>query len=639
MNTSPASAPSAAREHIYRIAGLDGLRAVAVGLVLVDHLLPAGANGGFVGVDVFFVISGFLITGLLIRETETRGRIRFAGFWRRRARRLLPALGLLLTVCTAAAALEGGDVLLRIGSQLLGALTFSSNWVFIAQGSSYFDLTAPELFRNLWSLAVEEQFYLVWPFVVLVLAALPTRARRAPVLLIAAGSMALMAVMVGSSSITRVYFGTDTHAFGLAIGAALALGGAARPAFTGAASSPALATSRIRAAWTFAAAAGIATLLGLAWSLDESSPWTFPWGLAAASAATALVIAALVAPGAERGPLTRMLEARPMRWIGRRSYGLYLWHWPLLILLQDALPQLPRTGAGGWTLGLLALAISLAAAALSYRFVEAPIRRDGLRVTVRGWFGAWRASAPSRAALAAGCGAAAVVVATAGVGVASAPARSQTEQELRAATTHPTLPPPPPTPLLPQMLNSGPMPVVPGGIGGAQLTVIGDSVTLAAQPTLEARWPGIDVEAAVSRQASAGVEQLRSIAVAGQLRPVLVWALGTNGPFPVSLLGEVRGILGPERGLVLVTTQSPRPWVGQVNQTITDFCQSDPRCAIAPWFDDVQPQLDILNRDQTHFGGAGARLWTDSVAEGIGDLASGLPAKPLLPQQPTLLPR
>ncbi|MFH5822161.1 acyltransferase family protein [Georgenia sp. AZ-5] len=207
-----------------RIEGLDGLRALAVAAVLVYHLRPASLPGGFLGVDVFFVVSGFLITTLLLREIATRGRIDLARFWLRRARRLLPPLLAVVVLSVPLAWLASTDLLVGIGRQVLGAVTFSSNWLEIGAGSSYFDATAPQLFVNFWSLAVEEQFYLLWPAAVAALVAAAGGRRRTRVaLVLAAVSAAFMAVLhTPGEDATRVYYGTDTHLFGLMIGAALA---------------------------------------------------------------------------------------------------------------------------------------------------------------------------------------------------------------------------------------------------------------------------------------------------------------------------------------------------------------------------------------------------------------------------------
>ena len=180
-----------------RLPGLDGLRALAVVAVIAYHYVPTALPGGFIGVDVFFVISGFLITSLLIGSLGRRERLR--SFWMRRARRLLPALVVLVLACCTAALFIGRDVLAHIGSQLAGALTFSSNWVYVALDQSYFAQGSPQLFRNLWSLAVEEQFYLVWPLIVLALVAwMPRRGRATAPLVLAAASVATTRASVGS---------------------------------------------------------------------------------------------------------------------------------------------------------------------------------------------------------------------------------------------------------------------------------------------------------------------------------------------------------------------------------------------------------------------------------------------------------
>lgn len=166
--TAPARQDVRSRPHY---GGLDGLRAIAVGLVLVYHLFPGVLPGGFLGVDIFFVISGFLITSLLLHEYTFEGKIRLGMFWRRRARRLLPALALVLLVCIALGLVIGGDLLVGIGAQLAGAAFFVNNWVYIATGADYFAKDNPELFRNTWSLSIEEQFYLVLPLMLLALLA------------------------------------------------------------------------------------------------------------------------------------------------------------------------------------------------------------------------------------------------------------------------------------------------------------------------------------------------------------------------------------------------------------------------------------------------------------------------------------
>ncbi len=285
-----------------RYAGLDGLRAVAVLLVVIYHLFPAWfLHSGFVGVDVFFVISGFLITSLLLRERAATGRIALRAFWTRRARRLLPALAFVVTVSATLAWVIGGDVLVGLGRQVLGAATFSYNWTSIGAGASYFGSAEPELLRNLWSLAVEEQFYVLWPLLLPVLLLVRRPWLRALVALALAAASALWGFAVAGDALTRAYYGTDTHAFGLLIGVALAVGtgaGGRRPA-----------TGWTRVGMPVAGALALVALVAVA-SVPGGAD-LYPAIPLAASLLTAVVIAAATAPA--RG------SAAP--WTSRRCAG------------------------------------------------------------------------------------------------------------------------------------------------------------------------------------------------------------------------------------------------------------------------------------------------------------------------------
>jgi peptidoglycan/LPS O-acetylase OafA/YrhL len=357
-------------ERLSYVAGLDGVRAFAVVAVIAYHAGVTHITGGFLGVDVFFCLSGFLITSLLLGEARHTGTIRLGLFWARRARRLLPALSLVLCfvgLLAWLAAPEGTYPGLRLDS--LSTLLYVANWHFILEGSSYFKAAlAPSPLTHTWSLAIEEQFYVVWPLLVLALVKL----RRAPVMLLVVsvlGALASTAWMahrfLPGTDTTRLYFGTDTHAMTLLTGAALAavlamLAGRDDPSTLRATGAGALAVQA-------AGITGAGILCAMALKVSGETHWLYRGGFLVAGVATAAVIlSAVIAP---KGPLAVLLGLAPIRFIGRISYGLYLWHYPLFIWLDHE-----RTGLFGIQLLVVRLTVTIAVATASFYLVERPIR-------------------------------------------------------------------------------------------------------------------------------------------------------------------------------------------------------------------------------------------------------------------------
>lgn len=352
------------------IPALDGLRAVAVLAVIGYHWELLGLRGGFLGVDLFFVLSGFLITSLLAIEWNRDGRIGLAGFWSRRLRRLMPASLLMLAVVAIWVNVSGDEF--QVASwrdDLWATLGYVANWRFVVSGQSYFDLYSDASpVRHAWSLAIEEQFYFLWPVIVFVAFRLG-RGRRLPLgLLAAAGIIAsgvLMWALHDPGDPSRAYYGTDTRAGQLLIGAVLGLVLAGRTEGR---------THRI--GWFAAPALGV--VLASMWILQDTSEVLYRGGFSVFSVVVAALIAAVVvSPGA---PVAQMLSWRPLRAVGAVSYGLYLWHWPVQIAVS---PQ--RFDLQPWAITAIRAAVTVAFTVASYWLIETPVRRRRSWGALPGW--------------------------------------------------------------------------------------------------------------------------------------------------------------------------------------------------------------------------------------------------------------
>ena len=341
------------------IPGLDGLRGLAIVAVVAYHLDAPFATGGFLGVDLFMVLSGFLITRLLIAELEDTGGINIRAFWLRRAKRLLPAA---LAFCVTTAGLAGwlfrSDQLLSTRWDAIASVFYVTNWRFVLTEQSYFDLFAePSPFQHLWSLAIEEQFYVLWPLVVFAF-----RRSRAALLFvstaIALTSAIAMYLLSDAADPSRAYYGTDTRIQTLVIGCILAI----------LLHRPDTRTPQADRTWPSLFAVPVAGLVVVAFIVvNGESQWMYRGGFTVFAVLASLLVASVVIlPG--RG-LNRLFELPPVRWVGMISYSLYLWHWPAIVFLTA-----PRVGDDGVALLSVRLVAMVSAAWLSFRFIESPIR-------------------------------------------------------------------------------------------------------------------------------------------------------------------------------------------------------------------------------------------------------------------------
>ncbi|WP_404349272.1 acyltransferase [Phycicoccus jejuensis] len=610
----------------HRLAGLDGLRALAVVAVVVFHLDPGWLPGGFLGVDVFFVLSGFLITTLLLRERASTGRVDLRGFWTRRARRLLPALLVLVPSAVLLARVAEGDLLVGVGRQVLGALTFTSNWLEVAAGTDYFAATSPTLLANLWSLAVEEQFYLLWPLALLLLLRAVRRpeARAATALGLAVASSLLMALRLDPDAPTRVYYGTDTHATGLMVGAALALALAA----------PGRAGTRT-ALWErhrrTVGAVALAVLGGLLVLADEQSSLTFRGGILLASLATAGVVLVVV----ERpGRLRALLDLPALRWVGSRSYGIYLWHWPVVLVVGQDIPVAPGgldyVLTRGW-----AVLVTVAAADLSYRFVETPVRRLGFGGAFRALARRMRRAGTRRARTVWAVLAVAAVATTAVM--ATAPDRTATEQMIEAneaalareaaATSAAPTPSATRSPVPAEAAGTRPTAADWSMPTGAEVDAFGDSMLVGAKQAMEYYFPKIRIDARSNRRWS---EAPRLVGARGDgLRRVVVLAFGTNFGTDARSIERTLREIGPDRMVVVLTVHGRYARAETDNEQLREVVAGHDNVVVADWDRALADTSGMLQSDGIHPSIRGAHLYSSTVRTAMAQLSERKTGKPV----------
>ena len=347
------------------VPALDGLRGLAVAAVVLYHAEFTVMIGGYLGVSTFFTLSGFLITTLLINESARNGTVALREFWGRRFRRLMPAsLATLALVSTLFAWLVAtADQRATMPGDVLSSLFNVANWHFIREGASYGDLfVAPSPVLHFWSLAIEEQFYLIFPLVLVGLWKL-TKA-RSRVLGLALGALAVCSISlpwIFTMSKDRIYFGTDTRAAELLLGAVLAVLLSRKPVRRKLALVP-----KWRVGLALLGAACLAVQVYWWWTLPQATDWLYKGGFALYATMSCVVIASLALP---RSPLRAAFSVGWLRWLGLRSYGIYLAHWPIFLVVRQELPSWGRLAQA-----VLAISCSLAVAEISYRFLEQPVR-------------------------------------------------------------------------------------------------------------------------------------------------------------------------------------------------------------------------------------------------------------------------
>jgi peptidoglycan/LPS O-acetylase OafA/YrhL len=658
--------------------GLDGLRALAVIAVLLYHAGLPWIPGGFLGVEVFFVISGYLITTLLLTEWRRLGRVDLKAFWLGRARRLLPALYLLLVVTLAYAVVFLPGEVAGLRGDVLAALGYVTNWYLVLGHESYFEaIGRPSLLKHLWSLAVEEQFYLLWPPMVAVGLSLGARRwRRRRVLFVALAGAAAAALLMAALyrpdvDPSRLYFGTDTRATGLLVGAALAFVWAPWRAAPGGAGGCSAAAhrlllqrfrryGRLRRRWGWTApivldVAGFAALGGLAFfclQLGEFQPLLYRGGLASVSLVSAVVIMASVHPRTHLG--ASVLGRQPLRWIGLRSYGIYLWHWPVFMVTRPGL-DVPLDG---WPLLALRLVVTVVLAELSYRYVETPVRHGAIGH-------AWRSLREARGfkrwdlgvryAGIVGPVVAVCVVLGVAVGHAKPPETpdylatkqvrieapdqgSESDRVAEGVTNRGEAIAPESVPVEEKAVPTtdaaerkapagghettarrpdsvaGTKPS--GGLPTGTVAAVGDSAMLGAVDTLQREVPNLSViDARGSRQVPEAIDVLRQLRASGKLGDVVIVHIGNNGFFAAEQFDEMMRVLSGVRRVLVVNVTVPdgKNWVPN-NEVLADGVRRYPdRAVLVDWYG-VSAGHPEYFWDGIHLTPRGARAYADVIA-------------------------
>lgn len=677
------TATNAAKPKLPYLPALDGLRAFAVLAVLLYHADVAWMPGGFLGVECFFVLSGFLITSLLHAEYQQQGTIKLWRFWVRRVWRLLPALFLVLAATATFVLRFAPEEAAEFRGDLLAALTYTTNWWLIVRQQSYFAaLDRPSVLQHLWSLAVEMQFYLVWPPLFLVLIRLLRRwGTQVTVVVACVMSTYIMALLFqADADPSRVYYGTDTRIAGLLIGAGLALIYQPRSVVKNRhrrALDRAFLPRSERVLGLALDGLGIATLVELviiSLRMDEFSWRLYHGGFAAVALLAAILIFAATDPRARLLP--GLLGWAPFRWLGTRSYSIYLWHWPIFVFTRPQL-DVPFDGAA-----LMAVRFGLAVllAELSYRLIERPLRYQSLRQSWQTFCSAsrWRQTIYAARTLMVVC---ITILMTSWIGGTLAYATPQApeaeqalasrdqgpeargqelkstdqasevasqdretgsqlsdagEQDWEAEVQNLATEDQKPSVDVSIMSNllptehavTTPVPTITAPTTTTAVTpvrephvlAIGDSVMVGATSELHKAIGDIEIDAKVSRQAKAALTVVQADRDAGKLGDAVVLHIGTNGPFSVERFDAMMDALKTVPRVIVVNTKVPRRWEHINNTMLAEAVARYPNVRLVDWYTASIDHPEYFRHDGIHLKPTGARRYAELIAQAVTGL-------------------
>ncbi|MEC0167219.1 acyltransferase family protein [Paenibacillus graminis] len=569
--------------------GIDGLRAISVLAVIAYHFNLKWAQGGLLGVGVFFVLSGYLITDQILLEWK-RNSHSIWNFWIRRFRRLVPAMVFMLISVALWLIFTDPSRLRSLQGDMLSSIFYMNNWYLIFHEVSYFESFGPASpIGHLWSLSIEEQFYMVWPITLFIgLRFAPRRGKLMLyiLVLIFLSAMAMAALYVPGTDPSRVYYGTDTRAFAILIGAALAVGWPSwkldeRISSTG------------RSLLDITGGLGLLVLLTLMYRTNKYDDFLYPLGFLYLSVVSAVIIAVLAHPASRLGGI---LGCRPLAWIGKRSYSLYIWHYPVIILMNtDAANKEPD-----FTRILLQITVILMLSVFSYKYIEEPVRRGkfraqlhsikhnysfrpiiGLVLTVLIYFRfvSWiTASAEVHPGLS-----------NPVIAEKITPDDSQDSSSKDAGGEPPEQ--------------------------GEGVTAIGDSLILNVAPALEAMLPGIIIDGEVGRQMSRAQDVVNKLRANGKLGNRIILELGTNGSFNKTKLRLLLGSLKDAKQVYLVTTRVPENWQDSVNKDLKEVAGEFQHVNIIDWYSASANKNGLFAQDGVHLTPEGSQYYASLLAQ------------------------
>lgn len=615
------------------ISGFDGVRTLAVIGVILYHLFPYRMTGGFLGVPIFFVVSGYLITDLLIQEYEQNQQIDIKAFYVRRMKRLYPALMTMVLTTSAFVTLFARESIDKLRGVIVSNIFYVYNWFQVSNHESYFDKFGNQSpFTHLWSLSIEGQFYLIWPLVILIMLKLiRSRQTNFDILLVAAFVSALLMIILfkPGQDPSRIYYGTDTRMFSIVLGAALAFLWPSTKLKANLQQGPRL----------FLDGTGLVSLLLIVWmffKMDGESDLVYLGGMFFFSILSALLVATIVHPGAD---MNRLMTNKVFTWLGKRSYGIYLYQYPIMIFYEQ---KIANVANHPWLHAVIEIALILLVSDLSYRFLERPMQHFDYKQTftvLKEVFTKGSAAGPKRVWL----GLATVVVLIAGWGALDKPRASvsqrdsqdlqkvisQNNKQAKKQNAEPQKKKTvakKPTDKKPVKSTEKTTETAEGELTKSQVaqakkmpvTAIGDSVLADASATMQGIFPQMYVDAKVGRQVRDALPILTSLAQNGKMSDTVLLSLGTNGPFTPDDLKQIMQVLGPQRKVYWVNTEVPtQRWQDQVNQDLAKAEKKYHNLTVIDWHSYSQKHPEWFYSDNVHPNPDGLPYYGNFVAKSM----------------------